>query len=278
MSSSPFVVVRYPPGGAGRFLSTAVQLSNDIACWDPELNLIKETNGFYEAYTNYVDSKFPIDPLYHLRLEPDLPYRCDFYSGTYDRGTSISLEQYNCLLKESNDWYYFNNVNSNKKVNLILHKSPIPQFMIGGIFINVIINSQRAANWLNERVWKTHYQVIAPNTIRRLQHDPDYCNPKRKDLVRKFFTGSAIITVDSIEDFKKSEVAQNTTLELFSSENNLYHDNSNLHVTNTVFELDNIFNHSTLIDNIEHIIKSLSLTMPDKDLLKKIYNIWWSKE
>lgn len=44
-----------------------------------------------------------------------------------------------------------------------------------------------------------------------------------------------------------------------------------------VFDLDNIFSADTVIDNIEQIAQGSSISTPDKDLLRKIYNIWWSR-
>lgn len=276
MHKSPFIVVRYPSGGAGRFLSTALQLSNDIAHWDSSIEAIKDTDKFAKAAVDYVDSKFPVDLTYHLRLEPDLPYRADFYSGTYDRGTDVSFDEYNQLLADDND-YYFDNVQANKKVNLILHKSEIPQFMLGSTFVNVIISSERARAWVEQMVWAKHYYVEATNLVRQLQHDPAYCNPKRKELVKQYFTGNAVIHVDSIDEFKMINISQNPEFNLFSNIETLYQHPSNQLVNNLVFDLDNIFSIDTVIDNIEQITQGSSLAMPDKDLLRKIYNIWWSR-
>jgi hypothetical protein len=277
MHKSPFIVVRYPSGGAGRFLSTALQLSNDIAHWDSTVELTKGTEEFALASVNYVDSKFPVDLSYHLRMEPDLPYRSDFYSGTYDRGTDVTIEEYNRLLADEYNDYYFDNIQANKKVNLILHKSEIPQFMLGSTFVNVIINSARAKEWVEQMVWSKHYHVESPNLIRQLQHDPAYCNPKRKELVKKFFTGDAVIHVDSIDEFKMINISQNSEFSLFSNTENLYQHPSNQQVTNMVFDLDNIFSVDTVIDNIEQIARGSAISMPNKDLLRKIYNIWWSR-
>ena len=49
-------------------------------------------------------------------------------------------------------------------------------------------------------------------------------------------------------------------------------------VTNTVFELDNIFSVDTFIDNMVSLYRDLSLTLPNTDTLRAVYNIWWSRQ
>lgn len=278
MSNSPFLVLRYPPGGAGRFLSTTFQCSDNVAFWDPSLEDAKRTNGFNQAVINYVETKFPEDLAYHLRLEPDLPYASDFYSGTYDRGSELTINAYNQLMHSANDTYYFANVNEGKKVNLILHKSQIPTFMFGALFVNVVVTSQRAENWVMQMLWLKHYKEIGNNQILCLTHDANFCNPKRKHLVEKYFSGSPVLTVKSIEEFKANTIKDINNLDLFSTTDKLFQHPSNSCVTNIVFDLDNIFSADLYIDNILDICKRTSLSIPDADLLHSIYNIWWNRQ
>lgn len=278
MSKSPFVVLRYPIGGAGRFLSTAIQCSDDVAFWDAKIEGTKADGTFAKAVVDYTNNKFPADLEYHLRLEPDLPYASDFYSGTYPRGSDLNFADYTQLMREANDQYYFSNLDNNKKVNLILHKSEVPVFMNAAIFINVIVSSKRSEDWVKRMLWFKHYKQLSDNQVLCLTHDANYCNPKRKHLIEKYFSGTSILTVTDLEDFKENEIPRINNLALFKDTSKLYQHESNAGIINTVFDLDNIFSPDLFIDNLLSVCSAVNLAKPNTDILKSIYNIWWSRQ
>ena len=278
MSDSPFLILRYPPGGAGRFLSTVMQCSDEVAFWDPVIEKNKNTSSFIPMVEQYVNQKFPVDLFFHLRLEPDLPYYSEFYSGTFDRGNEITLNEYNEKMSNAGDDYYFNNIINNKKVNLILHKSHIPSFMFESLMINVIINSDRSMQWVKKMLWRKHYHLLNSNQILCLAHHENYCNPKRKHLVTQYSYDSPIITVDDVEEFKENQIGKINNLALFTSTTNLFSHETNSKVSHAVFELDNIFLFDTFFDNIKTICTQYFLKCPDSKLLSKIYEIWWNRQ
>jgi hypothetical protein len=274
MLPSPFLVVRYAGGSCGRFLSSILQLSNSVACWDSKLELSKNSNSFHEEFLEYIGYSFPLNPKYHLLKEPDLPYYSDFYSGTYDRGSDITYEQYLHELGTHNDFYFKDNLIKNKKVNLILHKSRVPKFLNGSDFVNIIIDTEQSLEFSQALLWKKHYEILSSTEVLHLPDHPERCNPKRKSLVQQFFVGSPIIIGESIEEIYKNRIINNPEFNLFSSTESLYNDDSNKLVSNTEFFLGNIFDSDKFHDNIIHICEKLALELPNRNTVINAHKKW----
>ena len=253
MNDSPFVVVRFAAGSGGKFISTMLQNSNDVAHWNSELEQLKNTTKFQSSLVNYLETVFPEDPKKHLRVEPDLPYVFDFYSATYDRGNDITYEEYCEHHRIGKCDYFFEHIAKDKKANLLTHKSQVTKFMEGSVFVNIIVDSNRALNWTQKMLWDKHYQVIDKNTVRLLHHDPATCNIRRSHLVEKYYNGSSYITVSSIEDFYNKEIIDRQEIQMFHDTTKLYSHSSNSTVTNLEFHLDNIFDEDLTIANFETI-------------------------
>lgn len=278
MNDSPFVVVRFAAGSGGRFVSTMLQNSNDIAHWNPELEQFKNTSKFQPELVNYLQLAFPEDPKKHLRVEPDLPYVFDFYSSTYDRGNDVTYEEYCEYHRAGGCNYFFDHIAQGKKANLLNHKSQIIKFMEGAIFVNIIIDSPRALDWTKKLLWDKHYQVVDKNTVRLLPHDPTTCNVRRSHLVEKYYDGSPYVKVTSIEDFYNEEIGQRQETWMFQDTGDLYAHPSNSTVTNLEFYLDNIFDEDLTIDNFKTIFQQADLEVPNLDLLRSTYRVWWPRQ
>lgn len=278
MNNSPFVVVRFAAGSGGKFVSTMLQNSNDIAHWDSQLEQIKNTTIFQSSLVDYLETAFPSDPKKHLRVEPDLPYVFDFYSATYDRGNDVTYEEYCEYHRIGKCDYFFDHIAQNKKANLMTHKSQVTKFMEGSVFVNIIIDSSRALEWTQKMLWDKHYQVIDKNTVRLLHHDPATCNIRRSHLVEKYYDGSSYITVDSVEAFYNKEIVQRPEIWRFQDTGDLYAHPSNNTVVNLEFNLDNIFDEDLTIANFETIFQQANLAVPRLDLLRSTYRVWWPRQ
>lgn len=275
-SNSPFIVVRFAGGSGGRLISTMLQLSDDVAHWNEQFE--DKSKWSLDDYTTYISSSFPQDSKKHLRVEPDLPYNSDFYSGTYERGENITFDQYCEYQKQSNCKYFFNNVEQQKYVNLILHKSKIPLFMQGSHVINIIIDTPESLNLTQKLLWLKHYQIVDNNLVKKLHHDPDTCNQKRSHLVRKFYTGSSTVKVDSIKNFYTNEIVNNHEFELFQNRSLLLNDKSNMLCNQSYFYLSSIFDKQQLIKNITDICSQINIVCPDKHLLSLTFDLWWHSQ
>ena len=275
MFKSPFVVVRYAPGSAGRVISVMLQLSSAISSWNTLFNKNEFSN---KDYTDYLINSFPKDSVKHLRAEPDLPYYSDFYSGTYTRGEDVSFEQYCNYQKQAECNYFFKNLDQQQYVNLILHKSKIPLFMQGSHVVNIIIDTPAALELSQKLLWCKHYQVLNEKEVKMLAHDTETCNQKRSHLVKKFYTGSSIIVVNSLEDFYNKEIVKNVTFELFQNNLLLLEDDSNKGCNQSYFYLSSMFNKTDLIKNINIICDQMNVPYPDEQLLALTFNIWWDSQ
>ena len=67
MLKSPFVVVRFASGSGGKFVSSMLQGSKDIACWNSEVEQHKGTDQFETKFVEYIDNAFTFDAAKHLR-------------------------------------------------------------------------------------------------------------------------------------------------------------------------------------------------------------------
>lgn len=273
---SPFIVIRFTHGSAGRFLSTVLQLSPDVAHWNQKLK--KSTNIDVDQYCDYLEHCFPKNPSQHLRVEPDLPYESNFYSGTYSRGEDVDFDDYIEHQRKVNCEYFFDNIKQHKKINLILHKSKIPKFMHGSNVINVIIDTPKALDLTQKMLWLKHYQVINGNTIKRLAHNPDTCNQKRSHLVRQYCKESSIVSVDSIPDFYQTEIIDNSDIKIFCDTQTVLFDETNSNCTQHFFYLNNIFDKLDLFSNIIEICNEANLRYPDKELVSLTFDKWWSSQ
>lgn len=276
MSKSPFIIVRYAPGSAGKFISILLQLSNSVAHWN---RLFEDKSKLYHLdYIKYLSSVFPAESKKHLRVEPDLPYNSDFYSGTYERGESVTFDQYCEYQKQADCQYFFDNIEQQKYVNLILHKSKIPLFMQGSQVINVIIDTPESLTLAQKLLWLKHYQVINSNLVKRLPHDPVTCNQKRSHLVQKYYTGSPLVEVNSVENFYTNEIVNNYDFKLFQTFSLLLEDKSNMLCNQSYFYLSSIFNKKQLIKNITDICSQINIECPDKELLYLTFDLWWDSQ
>lgn len=275
-SNAPFIIVRFAGGSGGRFISTLLQLSNDVAHWNQQFE--DKSKLYQDEYTTYISRSFPQDSKKHLSVEPDLPYNSDFYSGTYERGEDITFDQYCEYQNQADCEYFFNNIEQQKYVNLILHKSKIPLFMQGSHVINIIIDTPEALTLTQKLLWLKHYQIVENNLVKRLPHDPTTCNQKRSHLVQKFYTGSATVEVDSIEKFYTTEIVNNYEFKLFQDRSLLLNDKSNTSCIQSYFYLSNIFDKKQLIKNINEICSQINIGCPREQLVSLTFDMWWNSQ
>ena len=275
-NNSPFITVRFAGGTGGRFISTLLQLSNDVAHWDQRFN--SQLKISQHEYVEYLINSFPTDSKKHLRVEPDLPYYSDFYSGTYARGEDVSFEQYCEYQTQAKCEYFFKNLDQQQHVNLILHKSKIPLFMQRSHVINIIIDTPAALELAQKLLWCKHYQVLDKTKVKMLENDAETCNQKRRHLVQRFYTGSSTVVVGSLEDFYSNEIIKNPAFELFQHSSLLLEDDSNKYCNQHYFYLSSIFDKKHLVENINTICDQINLSYPDEQLISLTADIWWNSQ
>ena len=212
MKKVKFIVTRFPPGAAGRFLCCCLQLSPDISSWNIDsLSYDKSSTDFCNKMIKYFEKKFLNDPGLHLRNEPDIPYNYDFYSGTYERGEDVTIEEYIDYQRPNKYNFFFSEIEKGKTINLIMHKSKIPEFLKNSIVVNVYVDNIQSHDIIAKLLWLKHYKVIDAVTIDKLIHNPNTCNVKRSNTVKRY-VNTSIQKVKTIKNFYVDNVYNNEEL------------------------------------------------------------------
>jgi len=279
MIANNFIVTRYAPGAAGRFFSCCLQLSPDISSWNTKsLDLDKSSNEFRESMLDYFKESFSFDRLKHLKNEPDIPYICDFYSGTYPRGESISFNEYVNYQKKNTIDYYSIESKKNKFVNLFLHKSKIPEFLKNSIIVNILVDSAESQEIISKLSWLKHYNVIDAFTVDSLEKNPDFGNKLRRKTIKKFNKQSKI-KVDSIRDFYFDKIFNNESLTKFKDKQLILEDHSNKHCKQEFINFSDILDSKKCLEEINKILEKNHLrTIASNETFILLHNNWTIKQ
>lgn len=279
MKTNKFIVTRFPAGAAGRFFSCCLQMSPDISSWNVKsLNLDKNSIEYQSSMIDYFNRSFPSNRLLHLKYEPDIPYICDFYSGRYPRGENITLDEYVNYQKKNSIDYFSIETNKNKIINLILHKSRIPDFLKNSLIVNIVVDSDESHETIAKLVWLKHYNVINDSTVDYLIHNPSFGNIKRKSITKKFNNVSKI-KVDSIREFYFNEIFNNEHLTKFKNKNFILEDKTNESCVHEFINFSDILDPKKCLLEINRILEKNNLQKISADsTFNLLHNNWLSKQ
>lgn len=270
MVDPKFLVVRYAHGAGGKFLCTMLQSSPDVACWDDNLQTNKNQKNFVE----YTQQRFADDPSWHQRYEPDVCYTTDLYSGTFNRGNDLTLQDF--VSSQQND-RFSTDLESNLWMNLILHKSEVPNFMQGSTVVNIILDTDRSVQWAKQMYWLKHYQVIDATHVRVLADDPSRINPHREHIARKY-NNPCVLAVENIDKFKIEKVDSHYFWKLFRDGSQIVSHASNAQCRQVNWSLDSIFDRDQFVTSLERLTADIGISMPDKGLVCECYDVYWKKQ
>lgn len=277
MVRQQFVVTRYAHGACGRFVSTVLQTSPQIACWDETVqNLKLQRDGDWaEQFRQLAEQKFADDPLWHLRHEPDVPYCTNFYSGNYNRGENVSLQQY---LEYQEDcpvfWQHWTNVDY---LNLILHKSRIPEFMQYSKIVNVLVDTEKSLKLAKFFSWIKRFHVCDANKVMIIANDPERGNPKRAEITKQF-NNPIDVQVESPDQFKEQTVDKDPIWDLFADADTLTSDPTNQTCEQISWSLNSIFDRDDFVHSILQVFENLDVEPGDIDSVVTLYDTYWSKQ
>lgn len=275
-----FIVTRFSPGAAGRFFSCCLQLSPDISSWNTATNGIeKHSKKFQNLMIDYFNECFPFDHQLHLRNEPDIPYSCDFYSGTFPRGENVTLDEYLEHQKKNNVNFFFNEIKKNRKINLILHKSKVPVFLQGSIIVNIMIDNYQSHELIAKLVWLKHYKVIDANTIDNLTENFLTANKKRALTVKKFKKDSSMFKVDNVENFFKKSILNNKNILMFKDKTSLLNSKTNNCCINEFVNFSDVMDSKKCFDSINEILNKNNLArIASKKIFNQLHDNWLQKQ
>ena len=197
-----FFVTNFAPGSGGKFVSTMIQASNEVAHWSIKVNRAKNTNKFNEVFLIYVKESFPINFDNHLKQEPCLPFVFnEFSSFPYKRNNLNKTQIEEILAKEL---YIQEITKQNQKLMLVIHK-PLSDFLHNADSVTLCIDSKRAKRFAQRSLLNKHFK-ISDNYVLYKKHHPDYCNVASITMAKKYFYENQPYKNISLRQFLKQEI------------------------------------------------------------------------
>ena len=264
-----FLVVRFPPGGGGKFLCTCLQASSDVHAWEPELEQAK-VNG---TVLEYVKTKFTKNKIDWQKIEPEVPYEIQkFSSNRYHRGEDVSLEQALDYLKD--DARFQTHYKTNGKINLILNKSVVPKWLQNNShFINIHLDNSKSLRWYRvARITKLFVKQGNHYIIK--QEHPAWLNAKRSENAKKF--NNEKIYKGTWHGFVKKYIINEELGVMFQDINKILHHDTNKNIENYFFNLSNYGNSALFVARLNSICDQIGIARIDNTLLKNMLEYYQS--
>jgi hypothetical protein len=137
---SRWIILQFRPGSGGKMLLLCLMTIEAIAHWDPEVEFGHKTHT--ETLSKYWRGS---NPKTWLTTEPLVHWHSKFYSRSYPRGDDIELGQYNHLMNLHADDYFKRCWDKNKIILDFSHKSHIPSWHNGSMFLKLDVKRDDAS-------------------------------------------------------------------------------------------------------------------------------------
>lgn len=260
MTTPKFIVVKYPPAAAGKFLISLLMSSVDVAHYDPMI----ENNKTSENCIDYIKNSFTSNLKDWLHNEPKdkVAWNTSFFSNKYDRGNSLTLENFIEQAKETCTDHFHNSVKNNKLIPLVWHKTVTAPFFAESKILTILVDKE-SEKWHHRALWNKLYGV-KNNRIHLKINDPDY-NPTMKSFFNKF--NNPIYSEESFYTFVKNNIVKNEFVDPFKNKNNIPDD-----VNQKIILLSHLLGENTFKKTIYEIFNFLGITPPDKKLIDFAYS------
>ncbi len=256
---SNFIIVRFAPGAAGRFLSTMLMGSDDVAHYDPTVKTIEEK-------LNYLKTSFTQELDRWLLTEPSdkIAWGITFVSNKYPRGDNLSVNEFETLSKTHCTPWYFKNVSLGKRIIIPWNKSNIPNFYKNNSISIIIDKSSR--RWFNRAHWIKHYGIV-DNKIHLKENDPSVHRKPLDKIVKQF--NNPIFSEEKFISFVRKNVIGSNISKLFYDSNNLEYAENDIKVN-----LSSLLEEKQCVETINNICNQLNLARIDQSYLKEGFKHW----
>lgn len=262
--SIPIIFVRYAPGACGTFLLTLLSTAPQAACWNPEVQQLKNSNNFHKHFLEWFKQKFTCDLQNHLKHEPHHSYKIDFFSAKHSRGNNITQTQFVDLLNQRNDVLLLNNIQQNIHTLMRLNKSIVPEFGHGMPVVNILIDSS-SKKWLHRTRLAKLFGYSDELFFLKEEH-PDFLKAKNYNL--NF--GNQYQVRDTPLKFYKRYVINDSVVQMFQHRQLITQHQSNTLCPQHWINLGDILDATVAVNQIQRLAKQLKLTV-DSDLLQDCY-------
>lgn len=238
MSDTNFLLIKYPPGAAGKMLISLLGHHPQIASWNntQDTDEVWFKKHFCGHLNNWMD------------VEPQCPWEISKHvSAMYPRGDELEK-----LPIEFPD---------NLLVPINWHKVYPPRFAKKYKSI-VIIVDKKSQKWYHRSRWLKHFNCEKQNQgykIYKLQHRPTYQFGN--------FNNQYVEYTNNIFDFLKQNVIDYDQKKFFSNQNNF--------IDETVFiNLSSLINEDCVVECFNKITKDLNLNSYDWHTAMPLWRHW----
>jgi hypothetical protein len=257
-----FLLVNFPQGAAGKFLSSILMASPSVAHFDEQIETCKTP----DLCLDYIQKSFTSDKKNWIKNEPNhgFAWNLTFISSKYPRGDDLSIEEFEQLCNIHGTAHFKKMVIENKKILLPWHKVNIPDFFVDADKICVILD-QNSMTWFDRALWEKHYDYTGEKLVLK-EHDPSQ-NPKLKKYFDQF--NNPMYSYQPLGEFYKQNIIDNPVKQLFNSVSKF--DSRKNNVTIMLSEILTLDIFQSAIQNIENMFNLIPI---DREFINKAHNHW----
>jgi hypothetical protein len=233
-----FLLIKYPPGAAGKMLVALLGNHPQIASWNKTQD--SEEIWFKKHFHGQLNN--------WMNTEPQCPWPISCYvSSLYPRGdelTSLPI-----------------NFPKNLYVPILWHKLYPPNFAKNFKSIVILVDKD-SKKWFRRSRWKKHFNCEIENNLYKIynmQHLPS--------VQIKNFNNSYIEYTDNLFGFIKEKVFRYDQLEIYSSKKNFYNENVFITLTDLIHE-------DSIIKCLDKITKELNLNSYNWNTVLPLWQHW----
>lgn len=211
MIDPKFLLIRFSPGSAGRFLAALLMGSNDVAHFDPNVKTIDDK-------IEYIKKSFTPNLGNWLYTEPSdkIAWNITFVSNKYNRGHNLSKDEFKTLAKQNCTPWFHKNVSLGKQIIVPWNKIDIPTFYAGRSITIILDKSSR--KWFNRAHWIKHFG-LKDGKIHLKENDPKTHRKPLDKIVESF--NNPIYIDQTFFSFVKNNILKSQDILPFYDYNNL---------------------------------------------------------
>lgn len=271
-----FILVRFTHGSGGKFLSSVLQTSNVVDHWCATLQSHKYDSYWPQLVQQYIQRSFPRQHELALRSEPHIPYCCDLYSTSRERGYDVDLDQYLGHANICRDHRLLACAHGDIYCNLVFNRPRMPKFCDGMPAVNIIVSTRREQDWLDRTLWSKHF-IRTDHEIIFAPDDPDYCHTTRlPDVIR--YANRSRWPLSQSENLYQDLVVNNATRDWYMNPEKFEAWDLDHSVDSYNFPLWSFFNRDLFRHHVQQVFDKFSLGEPDLELLEQIRTTWTSSQ
>lgn len=256
-----FLLIRFAPGSAGRFLATMLMGSDSIAHFDPKVLTLADK-------IDYIKCSFTKDLASWLKTEPNdkEAWNINFVSNKYPRGQDLTVEQFTELSQQHCTSHYHRSVAEGKIIIIPWNKLNIPSFYEGDL-VSIFLD-QKSRRWFHRSLWYKHYGK-KDGYIHLKENDPACHRQHQIGLVSKF--NNPVIFKDDCRNFARTMIMDSQFVRQFSDMQSLM-----MVKNHNVIELSNLLEETRFLAVIKTLVRDLGLKDIDEWYLKEGFAHWKS--